>query len=239
MLDLDTAEQNVSEVPDTDELCRQVDEVLDQTQNQRQPLQVVTNPGGVLTTSEGVAHMPPPIFCPYQPLVMTSTKIIQQMQDRTMSVDHFMNIRFHEEKWKDSHQLTFKEVLDKPARKPVLMPQMEDIVERYGDREWQQRKDRLLSCDESQKIVFVDSHFHLNKIRAVVGFSALQSILNNGPMPQTPVRLQHAVCNFCHGVPGHEEMIICKQVVDDVVRQLPMTKYSGNGFSIFKSSVQH
>ena len=113
-------------------------------------------------------------------------------------MDRFMNFRVGEEKWEDPPQPTFKEVLAKPALKPVLPPRMEDIGERYGDREWEQRKQRLLSCDESQKIGFVDSHFHLDKIRAVAGFSALQSISNNGPMPQTPVRLQHAVCNFCH-----------------------------------------
>ena len=126
-------------------------------------------------------------------------------------MDRFMSVRVREEKWEDPPQPTFKEVLAKPAPKPVLPPRMEDIGERYGDREWEQRKRRLLSCDESQTIGFVDSHLHLDKIRAATGFSALQSILNNRPMPQTPVRLQHAVCNFCHGVPSWEDMVVYKR----------------------------
>ena len=72
-----------------------------------------------------------------------------------------MTVRVREEKWEDPPQPTFKEVLAKPAPKPVLPMRMEDIGERYGDCEWEQRKQRLLSCDESQKIGFVDSHLHL------------------------------------------------------------------------------
>ena len=210
-LDLET-EQNVSEVPDADELCRQVDEVL--AQNQPSTSSSATSQvteTSVLAMPESEGHTPPPTFRPYQPPVMTSTEIINQLLDGTMCMDRFMSVKVREEKWEDPPQPTFKEVLIKPPPKPILPPRMEDIGERYGDREWEQRKQRLLSCDESQKIGFVDSHLHLDKIRAVAGFSALQSILNNGPMPQTPVRLQHAVCNFCHGVPSREDMVVYKR----------------------------
>ena len=68
-LDMETTEQNKSEVPDADELCRQVDEVLDQTQNQpstsASATAQVTNLEAVMTTSESVVHTPPPIFRPY------------------------------------------------------------------------------------------------------------------------------------------------------------------------------
>ena len=207
-------EQDVSEVPDADELCRQVDEVLGEAQNQPSTSTSVTSQvtkTSALAMPESEEHTPPPTFHPYQPPVMTSTEIIKHLQDGTMCMDRFMAVRVREEKWEDPPQPTFKEVLAKPAPKPVLPPRMEDIGERYGDREWEQRKQRLLSCDESQKIGFVDSHLHRDKIRAVAGFSALQSILNNGPMPQTPVRLQHAVCNFCHGVPSRGDMVVYKR----------------------------
>ena len=59
---------------------------------------------------------------------MTSTEIIQQFQEGTMSMD--------------PPQLTFKEVL----AKPVLQPFMVDIGERYGDREWEQRKIAKIHC---------------------------------------------------------------------------------------------
>ena len=207
-------EQDVSEVPDADELCRQVDEVLGEAQNQPSTFTSATSQvpkTSTLAMPESEEHTPPPTFRPYQPPVMTSTEIIKQLQDGTMCMDRFITVRVREEKWEDPPQPTFKEVLAKPAPKPVLSPRMEDIGERYGDREWEQRKQRLLSCDESQKIGFVDSHLHLDKIRAVAGFSALQSILNNGPMPQTPVHLQHAVCNFCHGVPSRGDMVVYKR----------------------------
>ena len=94
-LELETTEQNGSEVPDVDELCRQVDEVLDQTQNQLSTSTSATsqaaNPEVVMTTSGSVEPIPPPIFQtppptihPYQPPVMTSTEIIKQLQDGTM-----------------------------------------------------------------------------------------------------------------------------------------------------------
>ena len=67
---------------------------------------------------------------------MTSTEIIKQLQDGTMCMDHFMNVRVCDEKWEDLPQPTFKEVLAKPAPKPVLPPQMgKEMVIVSGNKE--------------------------------------------------------------------------------------------------------
>ena len=81
-LDLET-EQDVSEVPDADELWRQVDEVLGEAQNQPSTSTSATSQvtkTSALVTPESEEHTPPPTFRPYQPPVMTSTEIIKQLQ---------------------------------------------------------------------------------------------------------------------------------------------------------------
>ena len=86
----------------------------------------------------------------------------------------------------------------------VFSVQMENIGKMCSVYKWDQREKEAASLKiNHKKIEFAELHFHIDKIKAIVGPSTLQlqSILNNGPMPQTIVCLQHVVCDFFHGFP--------------------------------------
>ena len=54
----------------------------------------------------------------------------------------------------------------------------------------------------SERIPFVDSHFHLDCVQQQSRMEDLEEILANGPIPQTPMKLEAAIANFIDGVPS-------------------------------------
>ena len=65
-------------------------------------------------------------------------------------------------------------------------------------------KVQMLKCgDESAPYVcpIIDSHFHYNRLKALVGVRSLSPILEDGSMPSVPEDLVGGVVNYCHGVP--------------------------------------
>ena len=54
----------------------------------------------------------------------------------------------------------------------------------------------------SQRIPFMDSHFHLDRMQQQSRMEDLEEILANGPIQQTPMKLEAAIANFIDGVPS-------------------------------------
>ena len=72
----------------------------------------------------------------------------------------------------------------------------------YPAKEREMRMVRLVK--NSQRIPFVDSHFHLDRLQQKSRLSSLNDILDLGPMPVTPIKVEEAVANFIDGVPSCE-----------------------------------
>ena len=70
----------------------------------------------------------------------------------------------------------------------------------YPQEERELRLVRLVR--NSQRIPFVDSHFHLDRVQQQSRMEDLEEILANGPIPQTPMKLEAAIANFIDGVPS-------------------------------------
>ena len=83
-----------------------------------------------------------------------------------------------------------------PAKGKKMKPSPLGIP--YPKEERELRLVRLVS--NSQRILFVDSHFHLDRVQ-----QDLEEILANGPIPQTPMKLEAAIANFIDGVPSRSE----------------------------------
>ena len=58
------------------------------------------------------------------------------------------------------------------------------------------------SDQEFTEDTFVDSHFHLDRVNKQSRMDDLEEILANGPIPQTPMKLEAAIVNFIDGVPS-------------------------------------
>ena len=74
-----------------------------------------------------------------------------------------------------------------------------DIGTPYSDEQYEKRKKGLSECEVEKMCLFVDSHFHLDKLQLLSQEHDLDKILAKGPMPASPVALSHGVINFCHG----------------------------------------
>ena len=66
---------------------------------------------------------------------------------------------------------------------------------------WKTRRDELFNSKSSERLLFVDSHMHLDKLQNASKRQDLCEIMKHGPMPSELVELKFAVANFCHGVP--------------------------------------
>ena len=85
-----------------------------------------------------------------------------------------------------------------PAKGKKMKPSPLGIP--YPKEERELRLVRLVR--NSQRIPFVDSHFHLDRVQQQSRMEDLEEILANGPIPQTPMKLEAAIANFIDGVPS-------------------------------------
>ena len=208
------------DVPDvemnTDELFSQIEQVLDgetgkEIETVDTPVQEIASTAGTSSTVTTVESTVEECkFKRAESREMSSSEVFDQMQKGTMSFQNLGEIKIREEKWEEPCP-SFKEVLLKPAPKPTEPLKMEHIGKLCSDREWSTRQAVLDTCKESQKISFVDSHCHIDRIKSMSAMSSLDVMLRNGPMPLLPVRLEAAVANFCHGVPSRDEMVKYKR----------------------------
>ena len=58
-----------------------------------------------------------------------------------------------------------------------------------------------MAVKRSEKIPFVDTHFHLNRLQEASHIKSLEEILVSGPIPLTLIELEYAIANFIDGVP--------------------------------------
>ena len=70
----------------------------------------------------------------------------------------------------------------------------------YPKEERELRLVRLVR--NSQRIPFVDSHFHLDRVKQQSRMEDLEEILANGPIPQTPMKLEAAIAKKAGFVQG-------------------------------------
>ena len=76
-----------------------------------------------------------------------------------------------------------------------------DIGTPYEEAEWVQRRNSFLKANNKDRVSFIDSHMHLDKLRWISHCRNIDTILDRGPMP---VYLEAIVVNFCHEAPSKE-----------------------------------
>ena len=75
---------------------------------------------------------------------------------------------------------------------------------------WQKRS-RCLSgylsyLRSHQKILFVDIHFHMDRLQRKTGLDCLNPIKMHEPLPHTPSQLEAAITIFCDKVPTWDKL---------------------------------
>ena len=89
-------------------------------------------------------------------------------------------------------------ILDEPK---MVEERPSDVGRPYTYDMWKTRRDALFNSKSSERLPFVDSHMHLDKLQNTSKRQDLCEIMKHGPMPSELVELKFAVANFCHGVP--------------------------------------
>ena len=72
----------------------------------------------------------------------------------------------------------------------------------YDEREADRRADKLAYLKSHQKISFVDTHFHMDRLQSKTGLDHLDPIIVCGPMPHIPSQLEATVTVCCNEVPA-------------------------------------
>ena len=101
----------------------------------------------------------------------------------------------------ESHKPTYAEKLQcSPAMRPkTVVSKPGNLGAPYTGEEREARLMRLVK--RSEKIPFVDTHFHLNRLQEASHIESLEEILVSGPILLTLIELKYAVANFIDGVP--------------------------------------
>ena len=89
-------------------------------------------------------------------------------------------------------------ILDEPK---TVEERPSDVGRLYTYKILRARQDELFNSKSSERLPFVDSHMHLDKLQNASKRQDLCEIMKHGPMPSEPVELKFAVANSCHGVP--------------------------------------
>ena len=84
----------------------------------------------------------------------------------------------------------------------------------YSDKDYNGRNEKMEKTDPGDKYLIMDSHMHLDKLELASHLHDLEMILEEGPMPATPVILNGAVINFCHGMVKEKD----KELIDEDTR---------------------
>ena len=81
----------------------------------------------------------------------------------------------------------------------------------YDEKEADRRADKLAYLWSHQKISFVDTHFHMDRLQRKTGLDRLDPIMMRGPMPHIPSQLEAAVAVFCDEVPTWDKLCMLKR----------------------------
>ena len=81
----------------------------------------------------------------------------------------------------------------------------------YDEKEADRRADKLAYLRSHQKISFVDTHFHMDRLQRKTGLDRLDPIMMRGPMPHIPSQLEAAVAVFCDEVPTWDKLRMLKR----------------------------
>ena len=81
----------------------------------------------------------------------------------------------------------------------------------YDEKEADRRADKLAYLRSRQKISFVDTHFHMDRLQRKTGLDRLDPIMMRGPMPHIPSQLEAAVAVFCDEVPTWDKLRMLKR----------------------------
>ena len=74
-----------------------------------------------------------------------------------------------------------------------------DMGAPYSQSILDQRRSTMSTTSEDANVKIIDSHMHLDKLQMVSKMHDLNSILEEVPMPATPISLTAAIVSFCHG----------------------------------------
>ena len=99
-------------------------------------------------------------------------------------------------------------ILESPPKSMIV----KDVGTPYEEAEWVRRRISFLKVNSKDRVSFIDSHMHLDKLRWISHCHDIDSILDRGPMPATPVYLEAVVANFCHEAPSKELRQMWKRV---------------------------
>ena len=102
----------------------------------------------------------------------------------------------------ESREPTYTEKLQhSPVVRPkMIVPKPVDLGAPYTGEETEARLMHLVR--RSEKIPFLDTHFHLNRLQEASCSESLDDILVNGPILLTLIELEYAIPNFIDGVPS-------------------------------------
>ena len=104
-------------------------------------------------------------------------------------------------------------ILESPPKKVTVEKKatVENVGTPYDNEGWWQRKRVFFKANSKDRINFIDSHMHLDKLKRISQCRDIDAILDRGPMPETPVYLQAVVANFCHELPTKDILRMWKQ----------------------------
>ena len=91
-------------------------------------------------------------------------------------------------------------ILESPPKSMIV----KDVGTPYEEAEWVRRRTSFLKVNSKDRVSFIDSHMHLDNLRWISHCRDIDTILDRGPMPATPVYLEAVVANFCHEAPSKE-----------------------------------
>ena len=74
----------------------------------------------------------------------------------------------------------------------------------YEEAEWVQSMTSFLKANSKDRVSFIDSHMHLDKLRWISHCRDIDTIPDRGPMQATPMYLEAIVANLCHEAPSKE-----------------------------------
>ena len=88
-------------------------------------------------------------------------------------------------------------ILGSPPKEEAV----QDVGLPYDYPTWRKRKEVFLKAKSSDRVNFIDSDMHLDKLQRASRCQDIDDILDRGPNPVTPVYLQAVVANLCHELP--------------------------------------
>ena len=83
----------------------------------------------------------------------------------------------------------------------------------YDEREADRRADKLAYLRSHQKISFVDTHFHMDRLQRKTGLDRLDPIMICGPMPHIPSQLEAAITVFCDEGPTWDKLSVFEIII--------------------------